>query len=76
MFEFTWRGPEEGGDGFAISIPGSEDFERVVWKQHSNRNPVRIRAPKEPGKYEIRYIIDPYRVSKRKVVARRSITVE
>lgn len=75
-FELTWRGPEAGGDGFAISLPGSDDFDRVVWKQHSNRNPVKIRAPKEPGTYEIRYILNPYKTQKREVVARRMIVVE
>jgi len=75
-FELTWRGPEAGGDGFAISVPGSEDFDRVVWKQHSNRNPVQVRAPKAPGTYEIRYILNPYKTKLREVVARRMIVVE
>lgn len=75
-FELSWRGPEAGGDGFAISVPGSEDTERVVWKQHSNRNPVTIRAPEAPGTYEIRYIINPYSAKRREVVARRMIVVE
>lgn len=75
-FELFWQGPEAGGDGFAISLPQSDDFEREVWKQHSNRNPVVMRAPKEPGTYEIRYIVNPYKTKLREVVARRMIVVE
>lgn len=75
-FELTWRGPETGGDGFAISVAGSEDFEREVWTQHNNKNPVKMRAPKQPGTYEIRYITNPYKIRERLVVARRMLVVE
>ena len=75
-FELEWRGPDAGGDGFSISVVGSEDFDRVVWKQHSGKNPVKISAPKAPGTYEIRYIVNPYKVKKRAIIARRMIVVE
>lgn len=75
-FDLIWRGPEAGGDGFMISLPGSPDTERVIWKQHNNKNPTAMRAPKAPGTYEIRYVLNPYKAKQREVVARRMITVE
>ncbi len=75
-FELEWRGPDASGDGFSISVAGSEDFDRVVWKQHSGKSRVKIRAPKAPGTYEIRYIVNPYKMKKREIIARRMIVVE
>jgi hypothetical protein len=56
-FEATWEGPQADGDFVSIAAmdapPGAALF-RVPVK---NGQPAKLRAPSEPGEYEIRYVL-------------------
>ncbi|SHF48532.1 hypothetical protein SAMN02745223_02761 [Devosia limi DSM 17137] len=59
-FQFTWRGPNQVGQRIVIARPAAAPADYVGdWgAPFSNRKTqtMRLRAPKEPGLYELRYI--------------------
>jgi hypothetical protein len=59
-FEFTWRGPNQVGQRIVIARPGAapNDYFDSWGYPYNNRQAQRmgLRAPAEPGIYELRYI--------------------
>lgn len=59
-FEFTWRGPNQVGQRIVIARPGAApaDYQGDWGYPFSNAQTQRmgLRAPKEPGIYELRYL--------------------
>lgn len=59
-FQFSWRGPNQVGQRIVIARPGAapNDYEGDWGQPYSNRQTQRmgLRAPAEPGVYELRYI--------------------
>ncbi len=70
-FEVVWTGPANPGDNITIARPdqsGALHLERVA---AADGSPAQLRAPGEPGVYELRYVL----ASGRAVAARTPITV-
>ena len=66
-----WTGPNAKGDWLAIVKPDAPPKAYGGFYAYSrNGSPATINAPKDPGDYEIRYVLNGKRV-----VARRPITV-
>ncbi len=71
IVEVDFTGPPPGsGDYVAVSALGSEDTKYVTYGYVRGGSPARVRMPKEPGDYELRYI-----QGNKKVLARRPISV-
>jgi Ca-activated chloride channel family protein len=51
-----WTGPDVPQDFISIAFPGADDDEYLRWVPTEEGNPARLRAPSEPGIYEIRYV--------------------
>ena len=58
-FEVGWQGPGNRGDLITIAQPGQSDGSYVHYANTSRGNPVKLRAPKKPGQYEVRYVLRP-----------------
>lgn len=71
-FQVTWEGPNYKRDYVTIAPAGSPDRKYLSYSYTSKGSPATITAPKEPGKYEIRYILNQSRTA----LARRAISVE
>jgi Ca-activated chloride channel family protein len=56
-FEVTWKGPGYKQDFIAIAQPGQKPGKYKTYTQTDRGNPCKIKAPKEPGTYEVRYIM-------------------
>jgi hypothetical protein len=56
-FEEHWNGPDNAGDFIAVMAMGSHKRSPTIggWAHSRHGNPVRLRAPMEPGEYEVRY---------------------
>ncbi len=52
----AWTGPDAAQDFVAIAVPGSADDEYLRWVPTAEGNPALLRAPSEPGSYEVRYV--------------------
>lgn len=70
-FNVDWSGPGNHNDWVTIVAPDAADNRYGDYAYTREGNPVLLRAPKEPGTYELRYVLD-----NKRVIARRSITVE
>jgi len=69
--DVAFTGPPAGsGDYIAAAAPGSADDKYVTYAYVARGSPAKLRLPKEPGAYELRYI-----QANKKVLARRPITV-
>lgn len=53
--EIEWTGPGARGDYITIAPPDAPDGKYLSYA-YAKRNPVAVRAPDEPGRYEIRYV--------------------
>lgn len=70
--EVTWTGPANPRDYITIVKKGAPDKAYMHYRYANGPNPVRIKTPKEPGEYELRYV-----TAKRKyVLARKALMVE
>jgi Ca-activated chloride channel family protein len=56
-FEVTWQGPGYAEDFIALARPGQPPGGSVSSAKVRPGSPVKLRAPKEPGSYEIRYVL-------------------
>lgn len=56
-FEVRWQGPNSGGDVIALARPDQAPTANVWATATRQGNPLQLRAPKEPGVYEVRYIL-------------------
>lgn len=70
-FNVEWTGPGNHRDWITIVAPDADDSRYGDYGYTREGNPVEIRAPKEPGTYELRYVLD-----NKRVIARAPITVE
>ena len=53
----SWTGPSYAGDYVAISERGSKPWERITALGTETGNPVSLKAPDQPGTYELRYVL-------------------
>lgn len=70
-FNVDWAGPGNHNDWVTIVAPDAADNRYGDYGYTREGNPVELRAPKDPGTYELRYVLD-----NKRVIARSSITVE
>lgn len=70
-FNVEWTGPGNHNDWVTIVAPDAADNRYGDYGYTREGNPVELRAPKDPGTYELRYVLD-----NKRVIARSSITVE
>jgi len=71
-FSVTWEGPDYQGDYISIAPAGSKDSDYKAYNYTSRGNPAELKAPAQPGKYEVRYILSRSKTA----LARTLITVE
>ncbi|MEP3279442.1 MAG: VWA domain-containing protein [Stappiaceae bacterium] len=70
-FEIAWTGPGHEKDWVDIAAPGTPAGQYHSYSYVRNGNPVQMRAPSDPGTYEIRYING----SDTKIMSQRMLTV-
>jgi Ca-activated chloride channel family protein len=56
-FEVNWEGPDSESDYISISHPGKSPGSRISYTYTHKGNPAVVKSPKEPGIYEVRYIL-------------------
>ncbi len=56
-FEVSWQGPGNREDFIAVAQPGQPAGASVSRTSVREGNPLKIWAPSEPGRYEIRYVL-------------------
>ena len=56
-FEVIWQGPDSQSDYISISFPDQRPGSHKGYTYTSRGNPAKLKAPKEPGTYEVRYIL-------------------
>ena len=56
-FEVTWQGPDYNSDYISIARPDQGPGRYVTYTYTRSGNPLKIKAPEEPGTYEVRYIL-------------------
>lgn len=57
IFNVGWEGPNNEGDFITIVVPTAKDREYGASNGYTQRgNPVRLEAPREAGRYELRYL--------------------
>ncbi|HEX7039050.1 MAG TPA: VWA domain-containing protein [Trueperaceae bacterium] len=54
--EVTWTGPDNSGDYITVAPAGSPEGTYLEYDYTASGSPLTIRAPEEPGEYEIRYV--------------------
>ena len=70
-FEVGWEGPGHVRDWIDIAEPGARAGIYLTYSMIGNGNPVVLRAPSEPGQYEIRYLNG----SDTQIMGKRTLTV-
>jgi Ca-activated chloride channel family protein len=70
-FSVDWSGPGNHNDWITIVAPDAADNRYGDYAYTREGNPVILRAPKDPGTYELRYVLD-----NKRVIARRQIVVD
>ena len=71
-FEVKWQGPNYKSDYITIARPDQKPGRYLTYTYTSRGNPVKIKAPKEPGTYEVRYILG----RGNKVLGKKTITIK
>ncbi|HSF96554.1 MAG TPA: hypothetical protein VLA52_16130, partial [Thermohalobaculum sp.] len=71
MIAVTWTGPANRNDSIAIANPGDDGRKSLAYAYTRNGTPLQVRAPKEAGSYELRYLTG----QDKNIVARLPITV-
>ena len=56
-FEVSWKGPGYAEDFVAVARESQAPGAYVSYTSVRRGNPLKLRAPKEPGRYEVRYIL-------------------
>ncbi len=57
QFEVTWQGPDNKSDYIAIARSDQNPGRQVNYTYTSKGSPLKLRAPSDPGTYEVRYIL-------------------
>ncbi len=53
----TWQGPDNRNDNIVIAAPGAADGDYINRTWANRGSPLTVRAPDEPGSYELRYVM-------------------
>ena len=69
--EITWTGPDGPQDYLSIAEPGAENEAYLEWALAGEGTPLRLRAPRRAGDFELRYV----RAEDGEVLARRHFAV-
>jgi Ca-activated chloride channel family protein len=56
-FEVAWQGPNNKSDYISIARPDQGPGQYVNYTYTSKGSPLKVRAPSDPGTYEVRYIL-------------------
>lgn len=56
QFEVAWEGPNNIHDELAVAMVGAAPRDKLYWQYVSGGSPVTMRAPDEPGIFEVRYL--------------------
>jgi len=56
QFEVSWSGPDNKSDYISIAHPDQKSGSYVNYTYTKNGDPLKLRAPSDPGPYEIRYM--------------------
>ena len=70
--QVAWTGPTNKNDYIAIAKTGSPDSKQVVYVYTRKGSPAKFKAPKEPGQYELRYVMG----QSKRVLARLPLAVQ
>jgi Ca-activated chloride channel homolog len=70
-FQVAWEGPDNPNDYITIVAAGAPEGSYKDYARTRSGNPVQLRAPAEPGEYEIRYVIQ----QSGRTLATRAVTV-
>ncbi|WP_197282003.1 vWA domain-containing protein [Dethiosulfatarculus sandiegensis] len=57
LFDVTWQGPDYEPDYICISLPDQKPGSYKQYTYTRDGSPLKLRAPSEPGTYEVRYIL-------------------
>jgi Ca-activated chloride channel family protein len=57
LFDVTWQGPDYEPDYICISLPDQKPGSYKQYTYTKDGSPLKLRAPSEPGSYEVRYIL-------------------
>jgi Ca-activated chloride channel family protein len=57
LFPVTWEGPDNEADYICISLPDQKPGSYKQYTYTKDGSPLKLRAPSEPGSYEVRYIL-------------------
>ncbi|MCP5053143.1 MAG: hypothetical protein GY940_38605, partial [bacterium] len=71
-FNVSWQGPNYQRDYITIAEVGAKDNKYLSYSYTKKGSPATIKAPKKPGKYEVRYVLGQSKT----VLTRTPITVE
>lgn len=55
--EVTWTGPAADGDYVSVARPGQPPGASLGLVRVKDGNPLRLRAPSDPGEHELRYVL-------------------
>ncbi|MEO0981711.1 MAG: VWA domain-containing protein [Pseudomonadota bacterium] len=69
-FTVEWDGPANQRDFITVAAPDARENAYTDYEYARNGSPLELKAPAEPGDYELRFVLDGKRV-----IARRPITV-
>jgi len=56
-FEVKWQGPDAKGDYISIALPADDGGKYKAYTYTKSGNPLKLKAPSDPGQYEVRYIL-------------------
>jgi Ca-activated chloride channel family protein len=68
----SWVGPDERRDHITVAEVGADGGKYINYTYTEKGNPVKLKMPKTPGDYEVRYILNQDKT----VLARQRISVE
>ncbi len=71
-FEVQWKGPAHADDMITLVRPDQEPDSYLAVAYVNRGNPARLRAPADPGRYEVRYILG----HGASILARTAVTVK
>jgi hypothetical protein len=54
-FDVAWTGPDNAGDFITLVEADARETDYAIYRYTTSGNPVTMRAPDAPGKYELRY---------------------
>ena len=56
-FEVDWKGPDHSSDYITIVPAAAPEGRYLSWAYTNRGSPARLTAPREPGDYEVRYVL-------------------